>query len=78
MSLRAFHILFIVLSALLAAGCAWWAFANGAALAFGFISAAVASGDLARANRISSSKLTACPQAAAVKANKKPRYRILR
>ena len=28
MSLRAFHILFIVLSIVLAAGCAWWAFAN--------------------------------------------------
>ena len=42
MSLRAFHILFIILSALLAGGCAWWAFANGAGLAFGFISAAIA------------------------------------
>ena len=44
MSLRAFHILFITLSALLASGCAWWAFANGAAPAFGIISAAVAVG----------------------------------
>lgn len=44
MSLRAFHILFIILSALLAAGCAWWAFSNEAAPAFGIISAAVAVG----------------------------------
>jgi len=29
MSLKAFHILFIALATLLAAGCAWWAFANG-------------------------------------------------
>jgi hypothetical protein len=28
MSLKAFHILFIVLATLLAAGCAWWAFSN--------------------------------------------------
>ena len=28
MSLKAFHILFILLATLLAAGCAWWAFAN--------------------------------------------------
>ncbi len=28
MSLKAFHILFIMLATLLAAGCAWWAFAN--------------------------------------------------
>lgn len=44
MSLKAFHILFIVLSVLLAAGCAWWAFANGAGAGFGIacIVAAVA------------------------------------
>ncbi|MEP6672609.1 MAG: hypothetical protein ABJF10_25825 [Chthoniobacter sp.] len=29
MSLKAFHILFIALATVLAAGCAWWAFANG-------------------------------------------------
>jgi membrane protein implicated in regulation of membrane protease activity len=28
MSLKAFHILFIALSDLLAAGCAWWAFSS--------------------------------------------------
>lgn len=44
MSLRAFHILFIVLAILMAAGCAWWAFANGIAPAFGICSAAVAVG----------------------------------
>jgi len=30
MSLKAFHILFIILATLLAAGVAWWAFANHA------------------------------------------------
>ena len=35
MSLKAFHIVFIFLSVLLAAGCAWWAFANGAGFGFG-------------------------------------------
>lgn len=44
MSLRAFHILFIILSVLMAAGCAWWAFANKVAPAFGIASAAVAIG----------------------------------
>jgi hypothetical protein len=44
MSLRAFHILFIVLSILMSAGCAWWAFANGAAPLFGIVSAVVAVG----------------------------------
>jgi hypothetical protein len=44
MSLRAFHIVFITLSVFLAAGCAWWAFANEAAPAFGIVSAAVAVG----------------------------------
>jgi hypothetical protein len=44
MSLRAFHILFILLSILLAAGCAWWAFANNASVVFGVASALVAVG----------------------------------
>jgi hypothetical protein len=35
MSLKGFHIFFIVLSILLAAGCAVWAFVNGVALSFG-------------------------------------------
>jgi hypothetical protein len=35
MSLKGFHIFFIVLSILLAAGCGVWSFANGVALAFG-------------------------------------------
>jgi len=39
MSLRAFHILFIVLAILLAAGCAAWGFANGLAPAFGIVCA---------------------------------------
>lgn len=41
MSLRAFHVFFILLSIVLAAGCAWWAFATGAGAAFGWCSAAV-------------------------------------
>jgi hypothetical protein len=41
MSLRAFHILFIVITILLAAGCAAWGFANGVAPAFGIICAAI-------------------------------------
>lgn len=44
MSLRAFHILFIILSILMSAGCAWWAFANGVALLFGIVAALVAVG----------------------------------
>jgi len=44
MSLRAFHILFIILSILMSAGCAWWAFANGVAPLFGIVSVAVAAG----------------------------------
>jgi len=44
MSLRAFHILFIILSILMSAGCAWWAFANGAAMLFGVVCALVAVG----------------------------------
>jgi len=39
MSLKAFHILFIALATVLAAGCAWWAFANSIT-AFGAASAA--------------------------------------
>ncbi|MBC8038472.1 MAG: hypothetical protein H7X89_14765 [Rhizobiales bacterium] len=35
MSLKGFHIFFIVLSILLAIGCAVWSFANGVAPAFG-------------------------------------------
>jgi hypothetical protein len=42
MSLKAFHIVFIMLATLLAAGCAWWAFANDAGFAFGVVSAVVA------------------------------------
>jgi len=37
MSLRAFHILFIALTSLLAAGCAAWGFVNGLAPIFGII-----------------------------------------
>ena len=42
MSLKAFHIIFIVLSIVLSIGCAVWAFANGPMLAFGSGSAVVA------------------------------------
>jgi hypothetical protein len=42
MSLKAFHILFIVLSVVLAAGCAVWAFVNDVSPVFGYSSAAVA------------------------------------
>lgn len=41
MSLKAFHILFIALATLLAAGCAWWAFTNSIT-AFGAASAVAA------------------------------------
>ena len=41
MSLKAFHILFIALATALAAGCAWWAFANGIVV-FGSASAVTA------------------------------------
>jgi hypothetical protein len=41
MSLRAFHILFILLAILLAAGCAVWGFANGLPPAFGIICAVI-------------------------------------
>jgi hypothetical protein len=36
MSLKAFHILFILLAILLAAGCAAWGFLNGLNPVFGF------------------------------------------
>ena len=36
MSLKAFHIFFIVLAILLAAGCAAWGFMNGLVPAFGY------------------------------------------
>lgn len=42
MSLKGFHILFICLSILLAAGCATWSFANGVALPFGVSACAIA------------------------------------
>ena len=42
MSLRAFHILFILLAILLAAGCAAWGFANGLAPAFGIVCGLIA------------------------------------
>lgn len=41
MSLKAFHIFFIVLAILLAAGCAAWGFANGLAPAFGITCSAL-------------------------------------
>jgi len=41
MSLKAFHILFIAISTLLAAGCSWWAFSNSITI-FGAASAASA------------------------------------
>ncbi len=39
MSLKVFHLLFIVLAILLAIGCALWAFLNDAGVAFGIGSA---------------------------------------
>jgi hypothetical protein len=42
MSLKAFHILFIFLSILLAAGCAAWSFVNEVSVPFGASSALVA------------------------------------
>jgi hypothetical protein len=42
MSLKAFHVFFIAMSILLAAGCAVWAFANGVEAGFGIASAVVA------------------------------------
>jgi hypothetical protein len=44
MSLRSFHILFILLAVLVSAGCAWWSFANDAAPAFGVACAVTAVG----------------------------------
>ncbi len=42
MSLKAFHIFFIVVAILLAAGCAAWGFANGMALTFSLTCAGLA------------------------------------
>ena len=42
MSLKVFHILFIILAILLAAGCVAWAVVNQAPAAFGIVSAIVA------------------------------------
>ena len=42
MSLRAFHILFITLSVLMAAACSAWAFLSAAGVVFGVVSALVA------------------------------------
>jgi len=44
MSLKSFHILFIILAILLSMGCAWWSFSNGVAFGFGLGSCAVAVG----------------------------------
>lgn len=43
MSLKAFHILFIAIACLLAAGCAWWAFTNSITI-FGAASAVTSVG----------------------------------
>jgi hypothetical protein len=40
MSLKAFHIVFIILAIFLAAGCATWSFMNEIAIPFGIASAA--------------------------------------
>ena len=42
MSLKAFHIFFIIVAILLAAGCSAWGFANGMAAAFSFTCAGLA------------------------------------
>jgi len=42
MSLRAFHILFILVTVLLSAGCAVWGFANGVSAIFGVTCCAIA------------------------------------
>ena len=42
MSLKAFHVLFIIVSILLAVGCAAWSWVNGTSPAFGYGSAAAA------------------------------------
>lgn len=44
MSLKVFHVIFIILSILLAIVCAWWSFSNGVALPFGIVSALTAVG----------------------------------
>ncbi len=44
MSLRAFHIIFIILAIVMAAGCSAWAFINGVSVIFGAGSALVAVG----------------------------------
>jgi hypothetical protein len=44
MSLKGFHLVFIVLSILLASGCAAWSFLNNVALPFGIGSAVAAVG----------------------------------
>lgn len=49
MSLKGFHIFFIVLSILLAAGCAVWSFANGVAMSVGIGACIVAVGLIAYA-----------------------------
>ena len=42
MSLKAFHVIFIIVSILLAAGCAAWSFFNQTSPAFGWASAVAA------------------------------------
>jgi len=42
MSLRIFHICFIILSTLLCAGVSWWCFAQGVSGGWGYVFAAVA------------------------------------
>ena len=42
MSLKIFHIFFILLSAALCAGVSWWCFANGVAKVYAILFAAVA------------------------------------
>ncbi len=41
MSLKGFHIVFIILSVILTAGFAWWAFANATAITVGIASAVI-------------------------------------
>jgi hypothetical protein len=47
MSLKAFHVLFILLAILLSAGCTAWSFLNQTATAFGVASAVVGVGLIA-------------------------------
>ena len=42
MSLKGFHILFILLAVIMSAGCAAWSFANNTALPFGIASIVMA------------------------------------